>query len=63
MQELRFEFEDGMGRDAKLRVMEMVKDSGLPIEFWERFPEWRQPRFAYYFLGVYLRIKEWGNKK
>ena len=54
-----YRFQDGMGNDAETRVMAMVKDSGLPLSFWEKFPEWEKPKFAYYFLGVYLRVKGW----
>ena len=55
-------FVDGLGNDATVSVMSMVKDSGLPLEFWEKFPEWKNPRFAHYFLGVYLRMKRWNNE-
>lgn len=59
---MKFEhrFVNGLGCNAELRVMEMVRESGLPLEFWETFPEWKHPPFAHYFLGVYLRMKSWG---
>lgn len=62
MSDQKFEhrFTDGVGGDAELRVMGMVEQSGLPLEFWEKFPEWKHPPFANYFLGVYLRMKSWG---
>jgi len=59
---MKFEhrFVNGLGGDAEPQVMDMVHKSGMPLEFWERFPEWKYPPFAHYFLGVYLRMKSWG---
>lgn len=50
---------DYRGLDCTYKVEKDIIASGLPLTFWEQFPEFHMKGFAGSILPLYLSIKDW----